>query len=346
MPITTRSQKRNHPEHNTPPKEKNEKKNKPNYSDTRELEDTATHYYICDRCTDYVEDLIQCERCEMWLCAKCEKVPPELIHHVSQYCELRVHWFCKVCDKLALHSVQTYSHMSNPFTKEITSCFNDTVVKSLNKMVERIDVMLNEMLSSFSDLHKSLEDRVIATSPTDTTVEVVNENTENVVALKSESLSSAVNDQVFSIVNEISDRDSRKCNLMIHNLPEPELSSAQERVSADTKTVEALLKDKLSISDPKICKVLRLGKHKSDRSRSVLIVFDDEKTKWTCLKHAPRLRNDPAFQRVYLSPDLTVQERKERRKLLTELKNRKEKGEKDIIIRHGRVVKRTPRNLD
>ena len=84
----TCGQKWNHPEHNTPSKEKNEKKNKSYHSDTQELEDTAAHYDISDRCTDYVEDLIQCEHCEMWLCSKCEKVPPELIHHVGQYCNL------------------------------------------------------------------------------------------------------------------------------------------------------------------------------------------------------------------------------------------------------------------
>ena len=57
-----------------------------------------------------------------------------------------------------------------------------------------------------------------------------------------------------------------------------------------------------------------------------------------CLKHAVKLGNDLTF---HLSPDLTLQDRKERRKLLTELKNRKEKGVKDIIIRHGHIVKRT-----
>jgi len=62
-------------------------------------------------------------------------------------------------------------------------------------MAERIGMMLNEMLSSFSNLHKTLEDKVIAASPTDATMEVANENSEDsVVALKPESHSSAVND--------------------------------------------------------------------------------------------------------------------------------------------------------
>ena len=123
----------------------------------------------------------------------------------------------------------------------------------------------------------------------------------------------------------------------VHNLPKPEQPSAQERTSADTKTVEGLIKDKLSVTDVKICKVLRLGKYKEKARRSLLVVFDDEKTKWTCLRHASRLKDDAVFQKVYLSPDLTPQERRE---LLMELKRRREEGEKDIMIRHGCIVKK------
>ena len=46
-------------------------------------------------------------------------------------------------------------------------------------MLERIDMMLNETLNFFSDLHKILEDKIIAASLTDATMEVVNENTED-----------------------------------------------------------------------------------------------------------------------------------------------------------------------
>ena len=108
----------------------------------------------------------------------------------------------------------------------------------------------------------------------------------------------------------------------------------------ETKTEEGVIKDKLSVTDVKICKVLRLGKYKEKAQRSLLVVFDDEKTKWTCLRHASKLKDDVVFQKVYLSPDLTPQERKENRELLMELKQCREEGEKDIMIRRGRIVKK------
>ena len=52
-----------------------------------------------------------------------------------------------------------------------------------------------------------------------------------------------------------------------------------EGVSADTITVEGLIKDKLSVSDAKIYKVLRFDKHRENATRSIVVVVDDEHTK-------------------------------------------------------------------
>jgi len=81
----------------------------------------------------------------MWLCAGCEKVSLEAINFIEKYCEFRVHWFCKICDKLAMNAVKSYSHMSNPLTKEITSCINDTLVKPFNSVIESISEAVNSM---------------------------------------------------------------------------------------------------------------------------------------------------------------------------------------------------------
>ena len=49
-----------------------------------------------------------------------------------------------------------------------------------------------------------------------------------------------------------------------------------EGISADTKR---LIKDKLSVSDAKIYKVLRFGKHRENAPRSIVVVVTDERTK-------------------------------------------------------------------
>ena len=119
------AKKRSQPEHNTPPHKGKEKKNKLSDDISKAEDEEELH---CDRCTEKVENLVQCERCDMWLCANCEKISPEAIHLIGRFSESRIHWFCKICDKLALNAVVSYSHMSNPLTKEITSCLNDTLI--------------------------------------------------------------------------------------------------------------------------------------------------------------------------------------------------------------------------
>ena len=172
MQITWRKSKRNYPEHNTPPQQDNNKKNKPNDFKLQELEDldSTTLQYICDKCTNSVDNIVQCEWCEMWLCSDCEKVPLEVIRFTGKYSELRVHWFCTICGKLAIDAVT--SHMSNQIlSKEISSCLNDTVVKSLNKVVESVAKMLKE---TFSDLCKTLENNTLALSFTAAATEAGN----------------------------------------------------------------------------------------------------------------------------------------------------------------------------
>jgi len=71
-----------------------------------------------------------------------------------------------------------------------------------------------------------------------------------------------------------------------------------------------------------------------------LVTVNDERSKWACLKYAPRLKNDPIFRKTFLSPDLSLKERIANKKLYLELKSRREKGEKNIIIRHGHIVKK------
>ena len=88
--------------------------------------------FYCDTCTEKVDRLVQCERCEMSPSSGCERLAPEVIDFIGKYSEFCVHWFCKICDKLAIHAVQTYSHMSNPLIKEMASYLNDTLVKPLN----------------------------------------------------------------------------------------------------------------------------------------------------------------------------------------------------------------------
>ena len=91
------------PKHNTPPHKDTGKKNKPHENVAKEVEQEE---YFCDSCTEAVDDLVQCERCDMWLC---EKMSPEVINYIGEYSEFRAHWFCKICDKNVVNAAKSFS---------------------------------------------------------------------------------------------------------------------------------------------------------------------------------------------------------------------------------------------
>ena len=103
---------------------------------------------------------------------------------------------------------------------------------------------------------------------------------------------------VIGILEEIEDRNQRKSNFLIYNLPE---STGSDRTDTDTKRVKNLVKNNLSISGVEVNKVTRLGKHKENSPRPLLLMMEDETSKWKCLKQAPKLRNDSNFCNAYIN---------------------------------------------
>ena len=50
------------------------------------------------------------------------------------------------------------------------------------------------------------------------------------------------------------------------------------------------------------------------------------------------IRECTSWSNVYISPDLTPKEREANRRLREELKNRKDAGEKNLMIKRGKIV--------
>jgi len=339
--MPSKGNKRKLPEHNTPPnkgKEKKTKENETNGADPEEEVSSAEEIY-CDRCTEKVDQLIQCERCEMWLCNICEGIPDEVISFASEFYEFRLHWYCKICDKAAVYAARTYSQMSNSIREDVVGSVNKVMVDSLNQVVNNFAEAIDKVQESFVSHCKSLEAKITSSFSTesagmDTSSAHDNGEGNNPRNVNCHSTGRGTND-VIGILDEIEDRNRRKCNLLIYNLPEP------TGTGTDTKTVKNLVKNNLSISGVEVNKVTRLGKHKENSPRPILVTMADETSKWKCLKQAPKLRKDTKFSNVYISPDLTLKERQENKKLYLELKSRREKGEKDLMIKRGKIVTRT-----
>ena len=150
--------------------------------------------------------------------------------------------------------------------------------------------------------------------------------------------------EVTGAIEEYIDRQRRKCNLIIRNLPEPKAQSTSERASQDINLFKEIVYKELKIntSDIEILKATRLGKL-SDKPRLLRISVSNEQSKAGILRAASKLKSSKKWSSLYFSADLTQREREANRQLRAELKCRKENGENNLRIRNGKIVTVQPR---
>ena len=85
-------------------------------------------------------------------------------------------------------------------------------------------------------------------------------------------------------------------------------------------------------------------------NRMMCVEFKDREKKWEFLANAKYLKEncedsgqDRQLAEVYVVPDLIVKQREDRKKLRDELVRRRGEGEQDLVIRGGRIIKKSAR---
>ena len=134
------------------------------------------------------------------------------------------------------------------------------------------------------------------------------------------------------LTDEFPDRESRKCNLIVSNLPE----SPSPNVEAD-KSLFGGLCNSLGL-DAHISTVTRPGKKVPDNIRPLRIYLDNEATKHRILSRSSQLKSKAEWENVYVNPDMTLAERNANKLLCQELKERRNRGEKYLVIRRDKII--------
>jgi len=155
---------------------------------------------------------------------------------------------------------------------------------------------------------------------------------------KMDTLENSIDGKVQSAVEEYRDREARKCNLIVHQVPESSLPDAKERNAEDTAVVSQILVD-IGVQDAKLESVVRLGKRIPDKHRLMKVTVDSVSSKIQALRNAKRLRNTQHWKEVFVTPDMTPKEREKNKALREELKRRRDDGEEHLVIRNGEIAK-------
>ena len=150
----------------------------------------------------------------------------------------------------------------------------------------------------------------------------------------------------MKILDEYTDRERRKANIIIHNLPESTLEKGPDKIADDIKRADEMLQYDVNMSDVKITKVIRLGgrgQNKQNKPRLILATLNNPDRRRAILAAARTLRHTDDWANIYISPDVTPLEREKEKKLREELKTWRNAGESNLIIKGDKLVTKTVR---
>ena len=208
-------------------------------------------------------------------------------------------------------------------------------IENRNSPVKAVGTGLERQLASIADTLVKVLDRIegLEAKATGTTEEVVEE-------MVTSKVDEAMEEAIRKIKNEK--------NLSVVNIPESTKESPKDREKDDREKMEVLLKKilpEVEKDDLKISDQFRLGeKTKSKRPRLIKLQMDNTSTKNKILKEyytAINMREGkdvPLNDRIFINKDQTKKERETGIKMKEELHRRRVEGEKDIVIRGGRII--------
>ena len=147
------------------------------------------------------------------------------------------------------------------------------------------------------------------------------------------------------MIDEHRDWESHKLKLILYNVPESQSGDTSVRKIHDTKFIFDIA-SKIEAGQIDVTSVTRLGKKVDNKNRLMKVQVANLPQKRRLLINAKKLKQCSGdFQNIYLSPDLSYNERQVNKLLRQELSCRREAGETDLVIYRGSIVKNHHINL-
>lgn len=260
------------------------------------------------------DDAIECELCKYWFHCTCQNVSKKLYDTINDVDCGALHWYCRTCNGTAgnmlkiLASLQTNHSKLTSEVKGLKDEMKECKVKISNnqqKMEEKIDELKKDM-----SIHSK--------EPQCSTEEV-----EKLVADK---------------LDDFVERERRKNNIIVYGIPESLSQDAEVRKKEDRDQINSIFHQDLNLKADvsHVRSLYRLGK-KSDLARPLKVVMDNGAATEEVFRRARSLKSGS----VQIARDRTKAERDEHKRLRNVLKERIERGEENLVIRGGKVIKRT-----
>lgn len=293
------------------------KDNKPKTDKNKRPIRSSSKLIKCEGCNSKLtstSQALECDGCnDTWSCISCLNMNPDLYELLES--DEHMKWNCSKCLKLRKKSEEK----GNDELKDI--------LKAMSQQLNRMEIALQAKVDRAE--HEELEARVSMLEEQD--------------PVDARKIDKMIEEKVAQQIDAYREREARKLNLIIHNMKEPEAETPHERKDLDLKEMENLL-ESLECDDTEVVDVQRLGQKQENKPRLILLKTKKVAQKRKILMSAKKLREseEEDKKKIFITPDMSKEMREQNRKLRQELRERREAGEGDLVIRQGKIV---PRDL-
>ena len=282
----------------------------------------------CGACRKKViktEKVVLCDVCITWYHLECGGISNDLYKAIEKFGfrgTKEIPWQCRICRKYAVGLQQEILKMSQrqekmekkmrEMEKKLDS--NDRLIKEVKARAEKNKVDIEQVEGQVESVLECERE--------------IQEIKEKLISMESQPNTVGGEEKIQREINEALQRERKRNRVVINNLIE-----AEDTVEEIQSKVDQLLQE-FAISSGEIVQVNRLKDH-----RYISVEMKQTESKAKLLKRAKELKETVQYANVYIRPDLTYNQRKEAKQAREEMKMRMSKGETNLKIVRGKLVK-------
>ena len=280
---------------------------------------------------------LECDSCHEWYHAACQGIPKAAVKALEKFIGY-LSWLCAKC-KSSLISGKERPPLLAPLEGKVAELEKvihrhmevvESSIQIQEQTMKEHAIQVERTLQSYGknaiEHAKAVEQSVkqhkatYAEAVKGTCSEVTNIVKAQLAGIPkvSQSNDTKTVQDLSKVLDDHMDKERRKANLVIHNLPEQEGTSVSERSAKDMSSVSTMVKDIMRIHVT-LSKSFRVGKRMPEKHRLLIVTLENPASKHDILKGARQLRHSDMYSNVYITPDLTQKEREAGRKLREEL---------------------------
>lgn len=235
----------------------------------------------------------------------------------------------------SLRSTATVSRQLSLGKRDVTDINVSQAI--LSEVKQMLDNMKDELIQTLKGEILSLRDSLQSLSARVCDIESKNK------AL-SEELARVKETNFERVTEEIEERKKREANIVIFGFSERVNGTVEQRKSHDLGSTKSLI-NALGITNFEVNSIRRLGASSGNGKRPLLVTLGSFQQKFQVVKASPGLRKLGEYKGIFVKCDLTQMQQSQQRRLITELKERRQRGENVVIRRNEVVIRRSEQDF-